>query len=215
MRVALDHPLYLAMLQDTTRLMLFVELDFIGGFLRFNSGPENINVDFGGGSVVFFGNSLMGEISNFEESTDVAAKGIQLSVMGQGTGFYEEIMSERYRNRPVRVWVAEVNEDFTAVEAGAYYMLNEYRMDTIETSDSMGDNGGFKITLNCESELVDLFGTSDVRYTDADQRSIHPDDTIFEFIGALPGRQIPWGKDDISTYSGAVKYGRGIWTWRG
>jgi len=210
MRVNLDHPLYLQMLAGDWRPCVFVEMSFASSALRFNSSPFDISADFGSGTQLFLGNSVLGSITSIEESTEVAAKGIQIRAIGQGTGFYEEILSERYRNRPVRIWLAALNSS-SAVISGAWYMLNEYRMDKLTTRDSMGE-GGFEVSLSCESELVDLFGLSDVRYTPADQLANHPGDTVFDFIGALPGRVIPWGKESATSQGWGTKR---VWTWGG
>lgn len=50
------------------------------------------------------------------------------------------------------------------------------------------------ISVTVESDLVDLERSKVRRFTDEDQKAIHPDDRGFEFVNRLQDTEITWGQ---------------------
>lgn len=177
---------------DVIRPAYFCRMEFLDETLRLWSGNGSIVFD----SQTYTGVGAYGGISNTEETWQTIASGVTLSLAGQGTGIYQAAMadSRQLQGRPCYLWVAFMNQDFDNVLYS--YQLGKYLMDKMEIVDVIGDSqsGGIRINLYLESELVDMFDSSPVYYSDSDQKALHPDDTFFRYIATLPGKEIPWGE---------------------
>lgn len=178
---------------DVTFPAYFVKLKFSSGDVNLWTGSSNFS--FLGET--YLGTGTLGQISSVDESSGLSAKGVTLSLVGQGSGIYEEAMNEgrRSKGKPVFIWAAWFT-DATFSTILYYQLQNEYRMDELKIQDvvSSNGNGGIMLSMGCESELTDLFSSSRARLTDPDQRALFSNDTFFRFVSTLPGKDIPWGK---------------------
>jgi len=174
----------------------FVKLGFADESVRLWSGTGDITF----GSETYVGTGLLGQVSRTEETYSTIAKGITLSLVGQGSGIYAAAMkdSKQMQGRPAWLWVAFMNEDFDTIQHD--YLLNKYFMDTMTVEDVFeGDQGGIRISIKCESELVDMFNPSTAYYSNADQKALYPGDTFFRFISTLPGKDLKWAEKGAKT----------------
>lgn len=188
---------------DVLRPAYFVKLSFVDDSVKLWSG--NGAIMFGGET--YQGVGSLGAISNTEETVKTVAKGVKLTLVGQGSGIYQAAMadSRQMQGRPAFIWIAFMNADFDTVLYS--YQLNKYIMDRMTVSDEFGtsDTAGIRIDLFCESELVDMFDPSTAYYSDRDQKALYPGDTFFSKIATLPGKDIKWAEKGAVTSNGGFK----------
>jgi hypothetical protein len=99
-------------------------------------------------------------------------------------------LAEKYRGRFVYVRMALFNVDTLALILDPVVVFAG-RIDTMTISDT-GPTA--TLSVSCESRLVDLERARERRYTDEDQRELHPSDTSFRYVAALQDKNIEWNQ---------------------
>lgn len=162
------------------------------------------------GDKEFLGGGNFIGLSPMEETQELEAKGVVLSLNGIPSNLVALALNENVKNRPVRIYLASIDtqrrvatEDepgAVLTEGGDYVLLENnlidspYQifsglMDVMEFADS-GDTADIRVT----AENILLIGQRAKlsRYTDEEQRKRFPDDRGLEFINRLQDREIVW-----------------------
>jgi hypothetical protein len=162
-------------------------LDFPDGAVRLWTGQYNktFSDEFGGGT--YLGVGSMGNISPITETTEVAAKGMDLTLSGIPTEYVSLALSGSYRGGDASVYLILFNSNLSS-----YEKLTVFK----GTMDQMiiNENGNSStINVKCESRLVALNRPRDIRYTDEAQKALYPNDTGLRFIASMADKSIYWG----------------------
>jgi len=162
-------------------------MDFSGSAVRLWTGTftKSFNDDFGNGD--YLGVGTMGAISTVTEATEVAAKGMDLTLSGIPTEYVSLALSNNYRGREVAVYLILFN---TAMSSYEQVTVFRGRMDQLSINESSETS---IITIKCENRLIDLNRPSDIRYTDEAQQIIWPGDKGLEFVSSMADKSIYWG----------------------
>jgi len=174
-----------AIQQPVVRIAYFAQFDFTSGSVRFWTG--NGTISWGGNNWVGAGN--LAGIDTLDESTEIEMQGFAFTLLGIDPSLLALIAAEGYRFQPVQLWMAVMNDDFTAVSDSIRIFGG--RMSHMTITDS-GDSGS--LVVHAENELVRLNEKNEIRYTDDHQRTIFPDDTALRFISATLDGEIWWGR---------------------
>lgn len=165
--------------------LLFLELDFSGGFLRLFSGVGTIQ--WNGLSWVGAGNLLA--ISQAEDATTLVATSMSFMLSGIPSALLATIYGDQSQGRAARLWLAcqdlasgQIIADPVLIFAG--------RMDTIGDDD---DGATAQITLTAESNLADLGRPRTRNYTNQDQLRLFPGDKSLRWVTNLQERPVYWG----------------------
>lgn len=166
-----------------TSLTIFmaVELYFDSGTVRLWDGI---------GDLVFNANTYTGTgnllaISSIQESAEIGAKGITLTLSGINSTILSYALNENYQYRNIKVYVGTI--DGATVDE---YQIFSGRMDVM-TITERGEN--CDITLTAENRLIDLERPRVRRYTSEDQKGLHSNDLGFDFVNSLQEAEIEWG----------------------
>lgn len=174
-----------AAIATETAPVLLCELEFPSSPVRVWSGYGTLSWD----GKDFSGVATLGKVSEIEETSDVSAKGITLSLVGIPSDILALSFSENYQNRPGRLWLGFMN--FSAVLIADPVRIFAGRMDVMSTDDN-GETGTLKLTL--ENNLIDLARPRERRYTDEDQQIDYPGDRGLEYVAGLQNKEIYWGR---------------------
>jgi hypothetical protein len=175
-------------------------MDFSGSApLRLWTGIQSASFTDISGSGNYLGIGTLGNITSVTETTEIAAKNIDLTLSGLPINDYVSLaLSNNYRGRDVVVYLILYNTGMTSYEQ---LTLFRGRMDQLiinEGSDSLS------ITVKCESRLIDLNRPNDIRYTDEAQKELYPNDKGLEFVASMADKSIYWGTSaPASTGNGA------------
>ena len=184
----LTGPVATAVTAQAVRLAYLVELSFDSAPLRIWTGSQDFEWVAAGKTFLGAGQAL--EVSPVEESQRVEANGIEITLSGVSTSIISYALSENYRNRRVRVWVAFFDLDTEQLIADPVPVFAG-RMDIMKITDA-GDSA--QVRLTCESRLVDLRRPRERRYTAEDQKELYPDDRGLNYVAGLQDREVAWGK---------------------
>lgn len=186
---------------------VMIEMFFDSGTLRMWTGYGT--VDFNGET--FFGAGNMIGFSTIEETEELEAKGIVVSLNGIPSSLIAISLTEKTRARPFRMYLASyttqryvATEDGTGVvdledDSGSVLLENQlidvpYKifsglMDVIEFVDN-----GQEATLRLSVENALIIGrrTKVRRYTSEDQKKRFPNDKGLDFINQLQDKELVW-----------------------
>ena len=156
--------------------------------LLFDS-PNQLYFWNGLGDLYLDGNTYTGagqllELSEMQESSDIASYGATLTLTGIPNNLVQLALAEPYQGRRAIV-------KFGVDVAGTKTSVTVFTGEMDQMNFSFGPETA-TISLDVESRLVDLNRPRIRRYTDADQQSRYPNDKAFEFVTRLQNESPSW-----------------------
>lgn len=156
--------------------------------LQFATGTDYLaGVDF---EVTYGGNVYMPALGLLSiepiEETAQTAQGLRIMVRGSSTANVALALSEKVKGRPVSMRLAVIDS------AGAMHVDSNVwsgMMDTLTLDDS---GEAPQVVIAAEHMLATWERARPIRYTDAQQKALHPGDLACEFVAALTDAQIVW-----------------------
>jgi hypothetical protein len=164
-----------------------VYMDFPSAPVRLWSGIDNQVFTDISGSGTYIGVGTLGSISTVAETTEVSAKGIELTLSGIPQSHISLALTENYRGRPVAVYLLIYSADRNTYQKT---MIFRGRMDQMIINEGEKESS---ITVKCESRLIELNRPRERRYTDEHQKSLYPADTGLEFVAGMADKILYWG----------------------
>ncbi len=160
-----------------------VKLNFDSGAVRLWTGYGDITV----ASETYTGGGQLLNISPVEETVEVAARGVTLSLNGVDSSLVSIALTENYQTRSAKVYLGFLSSGSVVSDP---YLAFDGRMDVLSIDDS-GETAS--LTMTVENRLIDLERARERRYTSDDQKLRHPTDTGFDFVASLQEKEIAWG----------------------
>ena len=160
---------------------LAVELKFASGTLGLWNGYGDLTID---GQLYTGGGSLI-NVSAIEESADIGAKGVSMSLTGVSSSILATALTENYQYREANIYIGTIDSGTVSS-----YKAFSGRMDVM-TINEQGET--CTVSLTAESRLIDLERSRVRRWTSEDQKQIDSTDKGFEFINSLQEENIKWG----------------------
>lgn len=177
-------PMMAALVSPYTKPILFIEITF-------TSGP--VYLWSGSGSVTWSGHTWVGAgsilgISSSEDAATVDSRGIVVSLSGIDATMSGDVLGEFQLGLPVTIYLGMLNGGGSIIADP----LVSWAGRTDQPELDFGRDS-LVISVNCESQLVDLNGTIDRRYTNTDQQSQYPGDLSLMFVAGIQQITIYWG----------------------
>lgn len=164
---------------------LFIELDFVSGFLRLCTAGHDI--PWNGSN--WIGVGRIGSVDAINEDSALQANGYRLTLSGLDPDIIAIAQQEDYQGRPCKMWLPLVDVASGAIIQDPLLIVRA-RMDAME----LMHGHVAAVSLLVESELAAWDRPKVRRYTDADQRSEFSTDRGFEFIAVTSTRTLSWGR---------------------
>ena len=167
-----------------TRTITFNDETINVGPLRLWSGMYDKTINVQGSDQTFTGTGGLLSIGGLEETGDLSAKSVTLTLSGIPSTIISLALQEPYQRRACRIYfgvesVSDVVEIFTG------------KMNTMRILDS---EDAATIELTVESKLVELERSSNWRYNDENHQSRNSGDSFFSYVQSIQDAQIPWGR---------------------
>jgi len=187
--------------------------------LLFDS-PNELYFWTGTGDLVYDGVTYTGtgnlmQISEVQESTDIAARGATLTLSGIPSALINLAVSEDYQGRTCNIKFGLIGE---GLSSGSYLKVSDTEYLELDGAGTLLDVSyegvanmfdlftGFMdqmqidegpetstISLSVENKMIDLERPRLRRYTDNDQQARFPGDLAFEFVTRLQTETFDWG----------------------
>lgn len=161
---------------------LFAEMVFDSGILHMWTGLGNITWD----SKTFIGGGNLIGVSSFQETQELQARGLELTLTGIPEDQIALALAEDTRGRPFKMWLASVL-DGTVI--GTPYRIFTGIMDSLAMKDTGQDA---TLVLKVESSVIIGQRNKVRRYTAEDQSKYFPADTGFKRINSLIDKEVTW-----------------------
>jgi len=153
------------------------------------SGIGDIVSSVSGSSITYIGVGEFAMISPMQESQDLAARGINLSLSGIPSALISALLGDVEQGRSVSVFMGFFNESTRATINNEFELFNGI-VDIPSVSES-GDTA--TIAISAENRLIDLGKVRVRRYTQEDQARDDVTDLGFEFVPSLQDKEILFG----------------------
>lgn len=173
-----------AIAATTVRPVLLLEQQFRTGTANMWTGIGPLSW----ASKTWLGVGDLLSVSDLEESNEISAKGMTLSLKGVQSSDITRALTEMQRNLPGKVWLG-LMDDVGALVLSPKIVFSG-KLDTCMVEDG-ADTCTISVAL--ESDLIDLERPREVRITDQEQQKRFPGDRGLENIAALQDANIPWG----------------------
>ena len=173
-----------ALQANSIRPYFAIELMFDTAPLRIWNGIGEKTINVQGVDQVFYGFGDLLMIGNLDEVNDLSAKSLQLSLTGLNENVLSLALQEPYQRRVCRLYFGEQSvPDVVQIFAG--------KMNKMSIQD---DSQTSTISLDVESNLVELERSSNWRYTDENHQSRYSGDTFFSYVQTIQDQQVVWGR---------------------
>ncbi len=182
-------PTFSAALQGGVILPFFaVDLQFKSGAYHLASTPWPITL---GNGTTYTGTGSLGKIGAVRETMDVEATGITVTLSGVDTAILQECLEDIQLGAPATVYFGALNP---ANPSQALGNPSVYYQGLVDQPSHTSGPETCSISLAIESRMLRLqSGGQQRRYTSADQRITHPDDTFFSWVESLNDRALRFG----------------------
>lgn len=160
-----------------------VDLDFSSGVVRVNGSLASIVI----AGNEYLGVGSLGGISTAEESAELQAYGMTVSLAGIPRDAIALALTQAYQGRRATVWEVLLDRNTWQPIADPTVIFRG-RIDQMNVT--MGQTATVEVRL--ENRLVDWERPRIRRYTSEDQHLAHPTDRGFEFVSDTAEREIVW-----------------------
>lgn len=181
---------------------LAADLEFESGTVRFWTGHGEL---IWNGNVYTGGGNLIG-ISTIQETQDIQARGLVVSLNGVPTSIISISLNERYRGRPFKLYLGYVENESILLEDGFDLLYeNEQEisiegypepyqafMGLMDVMEYSTDGKSADIQLSVENILIVGQRSKIGRYTHEDQRKTYPEDNGLKYINQLQDKEVVW-----------------------
>lgn len=165
--------------------IFFVELDFLGGFVRMWNGIGTLSWNtydwLGGGNLM--------AISQVEETRAVESTSLSLSLSGVDPALVSLAYGDFSQGRAAKIWLGVLDVPSAQIVADPIAIF-QGRMDMIGDTD---DGEAAVITVSAESNLADLKRVRARYLTDQDQQRLFAADRSLRYLPNLQDRPVYWG----------------------
>lgn len=165
------------------RPIILVEIEFTSGFVRVWTGIGDLTWD----SKTWTGVGDLGRISAVQESGDLSAAGMTVTLSGIPQAMVDRVLSETRQGKPFNVWLGMLDSS-DAVIADPYLIFGGL------TDISFIDEGAKTATVGVtgENKLLDRLRIIVWFYTSESQTFHFPGDKGFDFVPSSQER-LQWG----------------------
>lgn len=166
------------------------------------------------GDLVYNGQTYTGtgnllDISDVEETVEIAARGATLTLSGIPSEVLALALTEPYQGRQCKIYFGLFSKGKLLKEDGAFILLEDGSRIILELQelglteifagymDQMNINEGADtcdVELKVENKLIDLERARVRRYSSGYQKSVYPNDKGFDFVEDLQDKEIVWGR---------------------
>lgn len=173
---------------DYVIMAALVTMQFDSGTLRVTNCPYTLTVS----AQTYVGLGALGEITGINETSDLSAEQVKLSLSGANSAIIAAALTENPQNRPITIQAAIFTGSYTLIADPT--TIWDGTMDNFEINDYGGQNA--QVILNAVHFLADRDRPRLGRFNDADHRAIasHSGDLGFEYVETMTDITLRWGR---------------------
>ena len=171
---------------DVLRPIYFLKLEFPSGNVFLNSSDRDIT--WGGNS--YIGSGTIGTLSDIEETAELQANGIKLTLSGIPSTYVSIALTTEYQGSTATEYLGFLNNDYVLVDDPFIIFVGKVDTMSISLSDTA------TIELEIENRLVDWERPKISRFTNEEQQNLYSGDKGLEFVDSVAEKEVFWGVDN-------------------
>jgi len=173
---------------ETVKAFFAVKIEFPSGTLRMWTGLGEATIS----SETYTGLGNLIGVSRVEESEELKATGIELSLSGVPSSLLGTMLTDSYQGSPVTVFMGFLSENSTGDTIIADpFTIYKGQADTMNIADGGSE---LVVSLKVENRIIALEERRNRRYTEEDQKIDQSSDDSLRFIAGLQSKEISWGR---------------------
>ncbi len=161
--------------------VLLFKFEFDSGDLRLWNGYRDLTF----ASEVYTGSGLLLAVSRIEESQNLKASNLILTLSGINPSIVSIALTEDYQGRPFTLWLGAL--DINGVLVPEPLLVFKGEMDVMTLAD---DAETATVELVVENDLIILQRKKERRFNDEDQEIDFPGDRFFEFVPSIQKKKV-------------------------
>ena len=174
--------------QPSVKPFFAVKIEFPSGTLRLWTGLGEATIS----SETYSGVGSFLGVSQIEESEEMKATGLELTLSGIPSSLVGTMLTDNYQGSLVTVFFGFLDEADTGLSIIADpFVVYKGLVDTLELSENANN---VTAKTKVESRLIAMEESRARRYTNEDQQITHSSDTSLRFVAGLQDKEIAWGK---------------------
>ena len=177
-----------AVTADLVRPILLVQCAFDSGNLNLWNGIGDLTVN----SVDYVGTGTLLQIGDIQETTQLSANGITVSLSGILPSLVQKARDENYQGRELKVLLGAMDAT-NSVISNPTVIFSGF-MDTMTINEG-GETSSIQVTV--ENRLIEFERSRARRYTAEDQKIDYPNDKGLEFVAEMAEKEIVWGRRQV------------------
>ena len=171
---------------EVLRPIYFLKLEFPSGNVFLNSSDRDIT--WGGNS--YIGSGTIGTLSDIEETAELQANGIKLTLSGIPSTYVSIALTTEYQGSTATEYLGFLNNDYVLVDDPFIIFVGKVDTMSISLSDTA------TIELEIENRLIDWERPRISRFTNEEQQNLYSGDKGFEFVDSVAEKELFWGVDN-------------------
>ena len=172
------------------RLVSFAKLELDSGTLYMHDSIGTFTwSDPDDGSKAWSAIGDFGGISTVEESKQISAYEITISLSGIDASFLDEVLNQSYQGRSITIYLGALDLDDNTLLATPSEVW-EGVMDVSRIA--FGSGEGNTIEVVCESEFARLDDINGRTFSDSDLQAEYPGDTFLQYLHVMKDATIVW-----------------------
>ena len=170
---------------------------------------DELNLWSGRGDLAYGGDTYTGvgdllSISQMQETSDMSASGVTVTVTGIKNQFLDVAKDQEYQGSSITIILGAFDSSGSLIPNPEVFFGGF--MDTM----TIAESGEYStISISAENKLIALERSKVRRYTAEDQKIDHPTYKGFEFVTAIVEKEIVWGRITNPVGGGSSGHGGG------
>lgn len=174
---------------DVVRPILLVQCDFDSGNLNLWGGIGDLTVD----SVTYVGAGTLLTISSVNESTELTASGVTVTLSGVTEPLISKARDEDYQGRELKILLGVMDSTNSVIDDPVIIFSGFMDVMTIQDAGETAT-----IAVQVENRLIEFQRNRVRRYTAEDQKLDYPTDKGLEFVAEIAEKEIVWGRSQAT-----------------
>ncbi len=171
---------------DVIRPVYFIKFEFPSGNVYLNSSDRNITYD----SQSYLGAGTIGTLSDIEETSELQANGLKLTLTGIPSTYVSIALTTEYQGSTATVYLGFLNSSYALVDDPFIIFLGKVDTMAISLSETA------IIELDIENRLIDWERPRISRFTNEEQQNLYSGDLGLEFVDSVAEKELFWGVDN-------------------
>ena len=176
-----------AVLNDSViKPVYFIKFEFPTGTVYLNSSDRNFTIS----GQEYLGIGLIGSISTIQESSELQANGVKITLSGIPNTYVSIALTSDYQGSPTEITLGFLDSNYVLVDPPFTVFVG--KVDTMGIA--LGDTA--TIELEVENRLIDWERPRISRFTNEEQQNLYSGDKGLEFVDSVAEKELFWGVDN-------------------